>query len=98
METEEINLTPAEVPVNMEPVINEFKPNRPLPEISKETSISDSTTGTLGFTKTEDVPVLSPLRSSYNKLMDKNRSFIQKIFDNSRLNPYQCKPYCLLLL
>ncbi len=96
METEELNLTPAEVPVNIEPIVNDFKPSKPLPEPVKDFSISDSTTGTLGFTKTEDVPVLSPLKSSYNKLMDKNRSFIQKIFDNSRLNPFQCKPDGLL--
>lgn len=96
METEELNLTPAEVPVNIEPVIDDFKPPKSLPETVKDVSISDSTTGTLGFTKTEDVPVLSPLRSSYNKLMDKNRNFIQKIFDNSRLNPYQCQPDGLL--
>lgn len=94
METEELNLTPAEVPVNIEPVIDKFKP--PKHDPVKDVSISDSTTGTLRFTKTEDIPVLSPLRSSYNKLMDKNRNFIQKIFDNSRLNPYQCKPDGLL--
>jgi len=96
METEELNLTPAEAPINIEPIIDDFKPNKPLPDIPKDTTISDSTTGTLGFSKSTEQPILSPLKNSYNKLMDKNRSFIQKIFDNSRLNPYQCKPDGLL--
>lgn len=96
METEELNLTPAETPINIEPIINDFKQNKPLPDIPKDATISDSTTGTLGFSKSTEQPILSPLKNSYNKLMDKNRNFIQKIFDNSRLNPYQCKPDGLL--
>ena len=96
METEELNLTPATIPVNVDPFINDFKPPKPLPEFPKDATISDSTTGTLGFTKTEDAPILSPLKSSYNKLMDSNRSIIRKIFDNSRLNPFQCQPDGLL--
>ena len=97
MDTEEIlNLTPAEVPVNIDPVIEDFKANKPLPDLPKDATFSDSTTGTLGFSKSTEQPILSPLKSSYNKLMDKNRSFIQKIFDNSRLNPFQCQPNGLL--
>lgn len=35
-------------------------------------------------------------KKKYNSLMDTNKSFIRRIFDNTRLNPYQCKPDGLL--
>jgi len=36
------------------------------------------------------------LNDKYNKVIDVNKNFIRKIFDNTRLNPYQCNPNGLL--
>ena len=44
----------------------------------------------------ESTPQNSIIKNKYNAFMDTNKSFIRKIFDNTRLNPYQCKPDGLL--
>ena len=93
MNTDTLDLTNDSIPVKIEETnINEIDH---YPVVPKE-QIDSSITGTLNYNKSAEMPFLSPLKSSYNKLMDSNRNFIRKIFDNSRLNPYQCHPDGLL--
>ncbi len=65
-----------------------------LPNLNKIESTEQSNTSIVSKIIPEKTSNL--IKNSYNNLMDTNKSFIRKIFDNTRLNPYQCKPDGLL--